>query len=276
MKRTLFYECLFLLTSFFFMSCKDDPAPSVSVETVLSKVFVDGQLEREYKYNSGKQLEQMLQYKTTTGQLTSYVEFEYDTRGFLQNETAYNSDGKPTGRTQYLKDADGRFISSEYRPLVGTDSGKVTSRKTFEYNEKGLISKQAWNDPDTQEEESYQVYFYFPNGNLERYEYFWTVAPVPEKAVEASYSPAGQPLPESLSRLMASPINLSLYNFVAEKIEYEIFDTALASAAEYHELITDRVYDNDGFVTEQTITSKYIAPASPDDVIKMTYEYKKI
>lgn len=258
------------------LSCKDDPGPSLATETVLSKVFVDGELEKEYLYNSDKQLDQIREYDGPTGQLKHYTKFEYDARGDLQNEISYNADGKVTGRNEYLKDSDGKFISSERVTLTGADSGKVITRHTYEYDEEGYISKQTWLDLDTQEEESYRAFFYHANGNLKSYEYYWSLIPTPEKAFEVRYRPEGRPLPESISKQRGYPINLSLYLLVAEQIEYETFDTALATTGEYHELISGRIYDNEGFVTEQTITYKYLLPVKPDEVVKMNYEYIKI
>lgn len=258
------------------IACADDPAASPPTETVLSKKFHDGKLVSEYEYNSDKQLERILEYDDSNGELKHYTKFEYDTRGYLQTHIAVNADGEATSKTQYLKDTDGKLIGSDLVILTGTDSGKVVSRHKFEYNEEGYVRTDTWLDLDTDEEESYREFFYYPNGNLERYEYYGTVVPVPEKDFEVRYSPAGRPLPESLSVRKAYPINLSLYLLVAEQIQYETFDTTLGTVGEHHELISDRVYDDEGFVIEQTVTYKYILPVKPDEVVKMNFEYKKI
>lgn len=276
MKRTLFKTSVVFLAVLCATACNDDPGLSLPTETVLSKVFLDGKLESEYVYNSDRQLERILQYDGSNGQLKNYVKFEYDTRGNLQRHISCNADGKATSMTQYLKDADGKFVSSEFMTLSGTDSGKVIYRHTYEYNSDGYVSKETWNDPDTDEEESYRTYSYYPNGNLEQYEYYWMLVPAPEKAFEVRYSPAGRPLPESLSWRRGYPLNFSLYLLVAEQIQYETFDTALEPTGEYHQVITGRTYNNEGFVTGQVMTYKYILPAKPDEVVKMNYEYLKI
>lgn len=273
MKNALFKTSVVFLTVLCITACKDDPGPSLSGETVLNKEFLDGILESEYEYNSDKQLERILEYDLSTGQLDYFVKFEYDTKGYLQNHIVCDADGKATSRTQYQKDSDGKFTGSELMTLTGVDSGKVIYRYTYEYNNEGYVSKQTWHDPDTNVEESYSVYFYYPNGNLERYEYYGKVAPTPEKFFEVRYSPAGQALPESISKRRGYPMNFDLYPLVAEQIQYEIFDTPQEPSSEYHELITGRIYNSEGFVTEQIVTYKYILPAEPDEVIKMNYEY---
>lgn len=276
MRMTLFKTPVVLLAVLSVTACKDDPGLSLPTETVLSKEFRDGTLVSEYKYNSDKQLEQILGYDESTEQLEYFVKFEYDARGYLQQHIVCNADGKATSRTQYQIDPDGKFISSEFITLAGADSGKVIIRHTYEYNSEGYLSKDTWQDPDTEVEESYRVYFYYPNGNLERYEYYWTLVPAPEKAFEVRYSPAGQPLAESVSRRRGYPMNFDLYPLVAEQIQYETFDTAYGASGEYHKLITGRMYDSEGFVTEQTMTYNYILPANPDEVIKVNYTYIKI
>lgn len=273
MKKILLKTSLAILTVLYAVSCKDDPDPSRSMVTVLSKEFRDGKLELEYQYNSNRQLEKIIGYDVSTGQMEYYMKFEYDTRGYLQNEIGHNADGKATGRTQYQKSSDGKFIGSELMVLTGVDSGTVAVRYTYEYNDQGYISKMTWHDPDTGDEESFMDYSYYTNGNLESYEYYLVGGASPEKAFAVKYSPAGDPLTDDISKRRGYPLNLDLYKLVAEEIHYELFDTWLSSPGEYDELITDRVYDSEGFVTEQTITTKYILPAQPDDVIKMKYEY---
>lgn len=257
-------------------SCNDETKPALPKETVLSKVFQDNKLELEYQYNSNKQLEQIRDFELLTGQLNYFSKFEYDTRGFLQNLTSYDASGKATSTSQYLKDSDGKFISSEFITLIGADSGKVVHRHKYQYNKAGHISKQAWHNADTDAEESYTAFFYYPSGNLERYEYYWTVNPSPKKSYEVRYVPDGQPLPESISERRGYPINFDLFRLVADKIEYELFDTALGTTSEYQEVISNRIYNSRGFITEQTITYKYILPEKPDKVINMKYEYIEI
>ena len=275
MKKTSF------LLSFMFIvicitACKDDSEPALPKEMVLSKVFRDGKLELEYRYNADKQLEQIREYDKSTGLLDYYNEFQYDTRGFLQNEITYNADEKPTSTKKYLKNNNGQFVSSEFIPLTGADSGKVTTRHEFEYNKEGYISKHSWIDPETDTEESFQSFYYYPNGNLEYYEYYLALEPSPEKVSEVRYSPASQLLPENIGKRGGYPINFDLLLLVAEEIKYKILDSAWGPASEYHELISDRVYNGQGLVIEQTMTYKYILPEKPEQIIYFTFEYMEI
>lgn len=278
MKQTSFQLSFILLTVLCITSCKDDPEPKPSLpsEMVLSKVFRDGKLEFEYRYSESKQLEQIREYELSTGLLVYFTEFQYDNRGFLEKEVGYNENEKAISSKKYLKNGSGQFLSSDFIPLVGDDSGQVTTRYKFEYNKAGYISKESWYDPETDTEKSYRSYYYYPNGNLERYEYYWSVVPAPEKAFETRYSSAGQTLPENIYKHRGYAINFWMYYFVAEKIEYEIFDSALSPAGEYHEVIGDRIYNSQGLITAQTITYKYILPAQPDEVISITFEYIEI
>ena len=276
MKKTSFQLSFMLLTILCITACKDDSEPSLPKEMVLSKVFRDGKLELGYRYNANQQLEQIREYNKSTGLMSYYSEFQYDTRGFLQNEISYDAEEKPTSNKKYLKNNSGQFLSCELIPLTGADSGKVTIRYKYEYNNEGYISKESWYDPETDTEDSYRQYYYYPNGNLEHYEYYWTLVPSPEKAFEVRYSSASQVLPENISKHRGYPINFNLHLFVAEKIEYKTLDSGLGPASEYHELISDRVYNSQGLITEQTITTSYIFPEQPDNVVHMMYEYDEI
>lgn len=260
-------------------SCKNDPEPlplEEVKETVLSKVFVDGKLEQEFLYNADKQLAQIDVYNLTTGVISFSTQFEYDNSGLLQKEISLNAEGKPTSHKQYTKNADGEFVSSQFKVLTGADSGKVTILNKFFYNEAGLLNKESWHDPETEEEESYRTYLYYPNGNLERSEYYWGANLETEKTYEVRYSPAGNALPESISRRRGYPVHFTLYMLVAEKIESENFDTPVSTPYESHQVISDRVFNEEGLVTKQTVTHKHILPEKPDEVVEMMYEYIEI
>lgn len=258
------------------LSCKksgQDPAPT---ETVLGKVFRNGQLQSEYVYNSAKQLEKINQYQVSTGQLQSTVSFHYDNAGRVEQQTNYNAAGKPSSKLTYAADNAGKPLSGEFRALIGPDSGKVTIRYKYEHNKAGLISKEAWHNPITDKEESYRLYFYYPNGNLERYEYYWTLTPTPEIAWEVHYSAARNPVPPSLFERKGYVINFSLYELVAEEIETITFDTPLSNASKYFQQISDRKYNSQGFVTAQTMTTFSMESKTPIEVVEMTYQYSEI
>lgn len=160
--------------------------------------------------------------------------------------------------------------------LTGADSGKITIRHRYEYNAEGHISKEAWHDPITDAEESYRIYFYYPNGNLAHYEYYWTLSPSPEKAWKVHYSPAGTPLPPSLYKHRGYIINFSLYELVAEEIQTSVFDTPYGIEGEFLQRISGRTYNDQGFVTEQVVTDIDIPSGNSKEVLKMTYEYIEI
>ena len=181
-----------------------------SGETVLSMVFQNGKLASEYLYNSDSRLERINQYDPATGQLLNFVAFDYNNRGYVERRTGHTIGGKATSELVFFNDSNGKPISSELRPLTGADSGKMTIRYRYEYNAEGYISKEAWHDPITDAEDSYRLYFYYPNGTLEHYEYYCTLNPTPEKAWELHYLPAGRPLPQSLYKHKGYDISFSL------------------------------------------------------------------
>ena len=257
-------------------SCKKSGPNPAPTETVLSKVFRNGQLQSEYVYDAAKRLEKINQYQVSTGQLQSTVSFHYDNAGRVERQTNYNAAGKPSSELIYAFDDAGKPLSGEFRALIGPDSGKVTIRYKYEHNKAGLISKEAWHNPITDKEESYRLYFYYPNGNLERYEYYWTLTPTPEIAWEVHYSAARNPVPPTLFERKGYVINFSLYELVTEEIETITFDTPLSNASKYFQQISDRMYNSQGFVTAQTMTTFNMESKTPIEVVEMTYQYIEI
>src|SRR5690606_39139821 len=154
--------------------------------------------------------------------------------------------GGATSERTYIKDGDGKFIAIEFKTLYGVDSGKVTIRYKIEYNANGLVSKYSWNDPVTDKEQAYRLFFYYPNGNLKRYEYYSYDTGVDGKAYEEIYSPAGKTPPENIVKHKIYPVNFLVYLFTAEKIQYKSFDWSYFEPGESEQVISERKYNSQG------------------------------
>lgn len=271
--RKTFFAMLCTMISACLISCNDDAGPAG--EIVLSKTYFDGVLETEYVYEN-RRLAVTRSYNISTGDLQGYTAFEYDSRGFLESSTYFNATGEPTSKRVYLKNGDGSFTQEDVIKLSGANAGEVTTRFRYEYNKAGYISKRSRHDPETDKEESYSTFFYYENGNRERYERYSTVSAIAEKELEVRYAATARVLPESISKRSGYPINFELDLLATEQIVYEFFDTGQGPAWEYHEVVSGRTLDEKGFITGQTITYKYITPESPDEVFVRKYEYEEI
>ncbi len=253
--------------------CKKNGSGGSSPLTVLSQVFSDGKLQLQYDYNDKQQVSKITEYDLASGKPDYSQEFIYDKRGRLENILDYNNSGKQTGKQQFFKDLDGHFTRVDYSSLTGTDSGKVVTRIEYTYNKQGFIVKEAWVDLVTGKPTSYRANAWDANGNLKTSDYYGQLNP----AVlwwTTEYT-AGKPLPETLAQHSGYPINFSLYYFVAEEIHTSLI-AGYGTPEDYTEFMTGRTYNNEGFLTDQTITLKHKVPISVDKVSVMKYVYKQI
>lgn len=274
MKKEIFYLIMLTVVAGCVTSCKDDPAPVGPEVSVLSKVYVDGVLDYEYRYSDEGRLIQTRNYNVSTGNFAGYSDLKYDSRGFLEEAENHNADEEITSVTLYETNPDGQFTSAERYDLDGADLGTLTIRYTFGYNKDGRINRQSWHDPDTDDEYYRIEFFYYENGNRERVEHYESDGISLEKIYEAHHSPGDFVLPESLTTRGGYPVSYEFDLMVAEQIEH--FGVSLAPLQEYHEIVSDRMVNEEGLVTELKVTTKFIEPAEPDHVVIMKYEYEKI
>ncbi|WP_257666399.1 hypothetical protein [Parapedobacter tibetensis] len=263
-------------------ACKRDhnPSPAPEKETVLSKIYKNGVLYMEYSYDANmKAINRINTYKSD-GQLQNAVEFAYDSNGLLGSYTNYDDSGEPTTKMLFTKDENGHFQEGELVSLSGANTGQVVNRHKYSYNADGLINREAWLSLSTGAEKSAREYTYYPNGNLKAYHYYEKLQPMAMLSHKAEFSPAGSPLPETIAKHKGYPINFLIYEFVAEKIHYTIYDNSgSGDDTEYAYHFTDREYNEQGFVISQNNTL-FDPPPPPSEIltigVKTTYRYEYI
>lgn len=253
-------------------SCKKSSGSSQPKETVLSQALSNGNLWLQFEYNDKKQLSKLTEYDLATGKPDYSQAFQYDAKGRLDMILDYNSDGKFSGREEYSKDLAGNFTQVEFFD-VASDPKKVVTRVMYTYKE-GYIVKEAWIDLNTGKEVSYRKYVWYLNGNLRSSEYYGDLDPL-TLSYKAEYSPIGNPLPETIAKHSGYPINFWNYYFVAEEI-HNTYSAAFGGPVDYKEVMSQRKYNAEGLLTEQTITNKHTVPADADEVSQMTYVYIQI
>jgi hypothetical protein len=242
-------------------------------ETVLSQVFINGKLQLDYEYNDKQQLSKITEYDPLTGKPEYSQAFTYDSKGRLDDILDYNANGKLTAKEEYHKDLAGNFTKRDFFDLSGTDSGKVVSRVEYTYKEKRII-KEAWVDLVTGKEYAYRKFAWYVNGNMKSSEYYGSLTPV-TLWWKSEYSPAGDSLPATLVKHAAYPVNFWNWYFVAEEI-HSSTEAAAGTPTDYTEFISNRKYNEEGLLIEQTIIKKHTVPILKDVESKMKYVYKQI
>jgi len=262
MKRILF------AASFLFLICsckKDKPAK----EKALSKVFQDGALLYEFLYSSQKKMVRLNEYDQSSGMVDYASTFEYDASGHMVLVYEWNKAGKKTAKAIYSWNAD-KCEQQDYMPLSGTDSGKITVRIKYDYDTGGRLTKEGWVDVQTGVPLNANELTYYDNGNI-RASSDYNYSPGPVLQFRLEYA-AGDPVPASLLKFKAYPIDYMLFDFTAPEQRFYQYNGVGAVTNQTSQVFSNRQFDQ-GYVLEQTQTIKKVIPAGPELVRQWRYEY---
>ncbi len=270
MKKGLFI----LFVAGFFITCKKDKSPSISKDTVLSKITFNNVLVSEFIYSPQKQLTRYNEYNAKTGKFEYASVFEYDAAGKMVTENQYSSTNKLSGQVIYTWLPNGGISFSQYKSQSGADSGKFINRVNYSYDGAGRISQRAWINLVTKAVETTNDFSYYNTSNNLRSSSVTYYYGAPELQWTTDYSD-GNSIPASLVKYKGWPINFLLFDMVTGESHFTQYSSGSISA-ESKDTFSDRKYDNAGFLQEQTITRKSIKPALPTEVIQAKYEYTQL
>lgn len=271
MKKSFSITCLLLLAINSFQSCKKDKDNGPK-ETTLSKMYENGKLITEFIYSPQKKVIRENDYDEVTGKLDYAIAFEYDASGKMITEKVYDETNKLSAIVNYTRDAGGKLIKHEHKPVSGPDSGKITVRVKYSYDLAGRISKQSWVDLITDKPYNTRELKYYSNGNLKSSSVFYHYNAVPELKWKTEYSPAGDTLVQNLPSFKAYPTDFRLPHFFATEQRNYQYDNG-AVKKETSTIFSNRQYSSKGYITTQTATEKNILPLAPDKKKEIRYEY---
>lgn len=261
---------LFLLIAVFLTACKKN-STSGAKQTVLSKVIKNGKLTEEFLHSFQKRMVRINSYDELTGQFDYAYTFEYDLAGKMVLESQYSQTNKLIAQVIYTWGPGDKLDQHEYKSLSGADSGHITTRVKYSYDAAGRISKQSWVDLVTGDVFTSRDLSYYDNGNLRSSSVYYYYNAVPTLQWTTEYGP-GDPLPGSILKSRGYPINFALYDLVAGDKHFYLYQNGAVSG-ETNQIFTNRQYDENGYLLQQTIKQKNILPAAPDKLIQMKYEY---
>lgn len=264
MKKILFI----LLSAALLGACKKNGS-STPKDVFLSKIYVNGEPETEYVYNSEGKLIEEKYYDNDA--VAGRYEYHYDHNGNLLEKLNYTMpENKLAGRHIMTLNAEGKIARNAIWNTSGEDSGTLGFYIDHDYTN-GLCTKQTWRTED-EEEVSYRNQFYYPNGNLRTSESYWVFGGVAEKQWGSSYGPSDTTLPASMTDNTVYPINFYFPYLLSSYIDHFQYDEG--DVKEHRkEIISERKYNSRGLVTGETITTKYFKPLKLDEVRTLKFEY---
>jgi hypothetical protein len=241
---------------------------------LLTKVIRNGQVEEEYVHDKRPQLIEVISYSFGNGAAsTSRNKFVYDANGNLKESNVYSlSATQPTGKYVYKLDGAGRMTRMSVYSLSGVDSGKLSTHIDNEFNANNRVTQQVWKDEKEKATSSRQL-SYYANGNLKTEEAYTLGSLVANKLYTVNYGLSDTTLPATFYQVVAYPVNFYYNELVSPySTTYTYENNQLKQ--EIKEIMSDRKYNSAGLVVQQTITTKKVKPAGPDEVRMMQYEYK--
>ena len=270
--RTLL-PLFFLATLIVCNSCKKNSGSPAPPETVLSKILRNGALEQEFQYNAQKQLSRYIYYPTSRNS-----DLEYNSNGTLKSITETGMSGQLFSKKEYHYNPSGVldtiFVYLAPEVVVPGVDLQHTSSLVYEYNGEGQITKETRVDPKKGDPLSYNLYTYNNNGSIKKIEY-WKINAVADLTKVWLYGKSDS-IPALASKIKLSPIDINLAYFYTIQIHTTSYNAAGIVSNEYEEKLKDRVFDKNGYMTEQTIERNFILPASPGEEVELVYIYISI
>jgi hypothetical protein len=212
-------KIFWLMVIVFAVSCKKDGSGSGSSNALLSKVFREGLLEREYIYDTDRKLVRLNSYLAGGGvsNLSIYYLYEYDDDGRLSEVRHFSKDHSPTTRRVFSYSAAGKVSRvDEATIFTGSDDLDVMDYfEVYDYNAAGQLTKMTRR---------------LTNYTLHRY-------------TDYTYD------------MLTTPTDFSFYYLFIPGMKYTSYWLGPANVSDW--TFINRQQNNKGFVEKQTLSIKY-------------------
>ncbi len=272
MKKKILVSWLLLFSVNSIQSCKRDKEVIAPLsEPALSKVFENNILKTEYFYSSSKKIDRINYYDDNGHFLFAFL-YSYNTDGNPVLKKQVDIQNKAYYQTIYTWLTKDKISKEEDMPLYGTDSAKIETRRKYEYDLNGRISKLIWTDILTDKPTDWQEFSYYENGDLKLFESYNNAA-MPKLKAKYLYTPSAMPAPQDLLKFKTEPIDLSWLTYNTEEQKNYYYNNAGITTTELTVVRTGTNRNNKGLITLQLQTTKYQKPVQPAIEVKVRYEY---
>ena len=277
MKRILVILRMIGCLAILLISCNDDDNepidPTEEQYALLTKISRNGLNQLELFYDNYRRLYRINYY--FGGNLSSYNLYEYSDEG-IKELRRYKADHALDYQSVFTLDNFGRIIKSEN--YSGPDFDKINSVVQFHYNSSDQLIRRDFSSAGNPVY-SRLAYTYDDQNNLIKIQN--TLYPAqPEEYVsyQIDYTPGENPIPAEWENyifiLGLSSLDEGVRNVFNDGSHFKAWNEEEETTSESSIGPSERIFDDNGNLTRQVLTTKNILkPQNADVVSEMTYEY---
>lgn len=247
---------LVILTLVILFACKKEGSGGGNGKMLLSKVYMNDLLYREYIYSSEDRLIRENNFATGAGQskLSTYRMFEYNADGTIDEEYHYSNAHVAVVQRTYLYNALGKVskIDEAVDYSGSADFEDIDYTYAYDYDNKGRLVKVISREADLTPR-WYESFSYDENDNLVYYDfqdYDDNNHAVMKQKTEIV--PGGK-IPQHWKGFLLEPTDFNFYEMYITSKKYTSYWILPATNTEY--AFTNRVYE-EGYLVSQTLEAK--------------------
>lgn len=277
--KSIVLSAVFIFSISIFISCKKDGSGGSSQpkETLLSEARVNGMTSMKINYNSDRLPAKLESYSIDPAnpKMVQYLDFKYNAEGKITEVTSFEMPAnQPVSKSVFEYDANGKLAKGYAYDLQSIDPNTPYITSTFTCNDKNLVTKIV--DKDKSGKSLYQRNLsYFEDGRTKEHQLWqpngdmlWMSGKVTYSSPSGSY-PAGL---DQLRSIIGGDMFGILYSDVVVELKYSKVGVITNHIKEQ---MSNREFDEEGFLIKQTVTRDIIVPAVEGEVLAMELKYIK-
>lgn len=264
------YSFLLMAIVFVFSSCKKS-GDGASNTLLLSEVYRNAHLDLQITYSTEKWPLRYDEYGVVgnQSQLSLYILYEYGPNDLISKRKIFTPNDTLNNSYSLSYDNNNRLTRMDWLFPGNT----LYNYRLYEYDQQNHVSKYTVKKGSDNANLTYNEYSYDGEGRLDSQKsYSWST----NKWVlnyEIDYTPAGKNVYAHWQKFMTYPADLMVADLVTESKHAIYYDNDGKVTADWTETATNRVLNNAGYVTKQTLTKHFTKPANADDIRTMEYSY---
>lgn len=250
--------CFIIWLAAFAASCKKEGSGSGSGKLLLAKEFRNDLLEGEYIYNTAGKLVRVNFFATGGGlsTLSTYRLYQYDNNGKISEVVHYSKDHNPTVRRVYAYDANGKVsrIDEATAFLGSSDLDIMDYFEVYTYDAAGLLENMT-RRLTNYTMHHYTDYTYDNKGSLTGYESWYLDNGNMVLKQKSVVGPGNKIMPNHWKEMMLTPTDFSMHYLYDDTHKYTSYWSGPANVTDWS--FINRLYNDQGYVTSQTLQIKY-------------------
>jgi hypothetical protein len=270
--KKLIYS-LSILTFAVVMSCNDDD--EVARDLLLTRITENGVTTIELFYDLGRKLTRTNIY--STGDLFAYMLYEYNEDGIAEARQYYAAGHQVALKAVFTLDSFGRVNKIEYYSSP-SDFEEVVGIHTFSYDPSGQLKSKRMHVPNNTNSDYREDYTYDAAGNRINAKRLFNPSKSNEYVISDTESTPGEKaLPEHWNSyvflLDITGFDDHIWEMVNISSHRKSWNSDGDMTSDWRADATERVFNNDGYLTRQVVTRMVLLNPSPNTVTELTYEY---